>query len=104
MTKLATPIPKEVNKIRINLRKIITEYGINLIDANDVVTGKDFLLKIWHIILGVPLCIAIITNEMSQKTIANIFYETGLMQAYGKETLVIKTQKTLIAFALTIMV
>jgi len=92
MTKLGTPIPKEVNRIRSNLRKIITDYGINLIDANDVVTGKDFLLKIWHIILGVPLGIAIITNEMSHKTIANIFYEIGLMQAYGKETLVIKTE------------
>jgi len=92
MTKLGRPIPKEVNKIRSNLTKIITDSGINLIDANDVVTGKDFLLKIWHIILGVPLGIAIITNEMSHKTIANIFYEIGLMEAYGKETLVIKTE------------
>jgi len=92
MTRLGRPIPKEVNKIRSNLTKIITDSGINLIDANDVVTGKDFLLKIWHIILGVPLGIAIIINEMSHKTIANIFYEIGLMEAYGKETLVIKTE------------
>jgi hypothetical protein len=94
MTKLGLPIPKEVNRIRSYLTKIITDYGIRLIDANDVVTGKDFLLKIWHIILGVPLGIAIITNEMSHKTIANIFYEIGLMQAYGKETLVIKTKNS----------
>jgi hypothetical protein len=44
--------------------------------------------------LGVPLGIAIITNDMSNQTIANIFYEIGLMQAYGKETLVIKTAGT----------
>ncbi|MGC2693023.1 MAG: hypothetical protein WA228_10030, partial [Desulfobaccales bacterium] len=92
LTKLGLHIPKEVNTIRSDLTGIIAQYGINLIDANDVVTGKDFLLKIWHIILGVPLGIAIITNEMSPKTIANIFYEIGLMQAYGKETVVIKTK------------
>src|SRR5208337_3263666 len=77
MTKLGNPIPKEVNKIRYNIKKIFADFNINLIDANDEVTGKDFLLKIWHIILGVPLGIAIITNDMSKKTIANIFYEIG---------------------------
>ena len=31
---------------------------------------------------------------MSQGTLANIFYEIGIMQAYGKETLLIKTEDT----------
>ena len=94
MTKLGSPIPREVNIIRSNLAKIFVDYNISLIDANDIRTGKDFLLKIWQIILGVPLGIAIITNDMSNKTLANIFYEIGLMQAYGKETLIIKTVDT----------
>lgn len=94
MTKLGHPIPKEVNRIRSHLSKLFVDYNISLIDANDIITGKDFLLKIWHIILGVPLGIAIITNDMSHKTLANIFYEIGLMQAYGKETIVIKTVDT----------
>lgn len=94
MTKLGHPIPKEINRIRSHIAKIFVNYNISLLDANDVITGKDFLLKIWHIILGVPLGIAIITNDMSNKTIANIFYEIGLMQAYGKETLIIKTVGT----------
>jgi hypothetical protein len=94
MTKLGNPIPREVNRIRSHLAKIFGDYNINLIDANDIRTGKDFLLKIWQIILGVPFGIAIITNDMSNKTLANIFYEIGLMQAYGKETLVIKTVDT----------
>jgi len=94
MTKLGRPIPKEINKIRSLLTKIFVDYNISLIDANDIRTGKDFLLKIWHIILGVPLGIAIITNDMPDKTLANIFYEIGLMQAYGKETLIIKTSGT----------
>jgi hypothetical protein len=84
MTKLGHPIPKELNKIRSHLTKIFADYNIRLLDANDEITGKDFLLKIWHIILGVPIGIAIITNDMSNQTIANIFYEIGLMQAYGK--------------------
>jgi len=94
MTKLGQPIPKEVKRIRSHLAKNFVDHDISLLDANDVITGKDFLLKIWHIILGVPLGIAIITNDMSHKTLANVFYEIGLMQAYGKETLVIKTVGT----------
>jgi hypothetical protein len=94
MTKLGHSVPREVNRIRSNLTKILIDYNISLIDANDVRTGRDFLLKIWHIILGVPLGIAIITEGMSRKTLSNIFYEIGLMQAYGKETLVIKTANT----------
>jgi hypothetical protein len=94
MTKLGRPIPREVNRIRSHIARIFVDYNISLIDANDIRTGKDFLLKIWQIILGVPFGIAIITNDMSNKTLANIFYEIGLMQAYGKETLVIKTVDT----------
>jgi hypothetical protein len=96
MTKLGQPIPQEVTRIRSRLQKIFRGYDIKTIDANDQITGKDFLMKIWHIILGVPLGIAIITQKMSQLTYANIFYEIGLMQAYGKETLVIKGEDTTI--------
>lgn len=94
MTKIGHPIPKEVGEIRSRLGTFFSGNNIDLIDANDVITGKDFLLKIWHILLGVPLGIAIITNDLPQQTFANIFYEIGLMQAYGKETLVIKTGDT----------
>lgn len=92
MTKLGKPIPTKINEIRNRLREFLSNHNIKIIDANDVITGKDFLLKIWHIILSVPLGIAIITKDIPQQTLANIFYEIGLMQAYGKETIVIKTQ------------
>jgi hypothetical protein len=94
MTKLGHPIPEEVKRIRSRLDRLLNNKNINILDADNVTTGKDFLLKIWHILLGVPLGIAIITNDMSHQTFANIFYEIGLMQAYGKETLVIKTRDT----------
>lgn len=67
------------------------KHRIKVIDANSVVTGKDFLLKIWHLIVSVPLGIAIIHEDMAQGTLSNIFYEIGMMQSYGKETLLIKT-------------
>ena len=94
MTRLGRRIPPEVDEIRSRLTTFFGINKINIIDANTVVTGRDFLLKIWHILLGVPLGIAIITRNMSAQTFANIFYEIGLMQAYGKETLVIKTAGT----------
>jgi hypothetical protein len=56
-----------------------------------LVTGKDFLLKIWSLALSVPVGIAVIHEAMRSRTIANIFYELGLMHAYGKETVVVKT-------------
>jgi hypothetical protein len=48
-------------------------------------------MKIWELILSVPLGIAIISKDLSPYTLANIFYEIGLLQAYGRETLIIKT-------------
>jgi len=94
MTKLGRRIPEKVKDIRSILGGILNNRNIKIIDANEVVTGKDFLLKIWHILLGVPLGIAIITKDLPQGTLANIFYEIGFMQAYGKETLLIKTEDT----------
>jgi hypothetical protein len=94
MTRLGRPIPHEIEEIRLRLTTFFSINKINVIDANTEITGRDFLLKIWHIILGVPLGIAIITRNMSAQTFANIFYEIGLMQAYGKETLIIKTVGT----------
>ena len=93
MTKLGYPIPEEVIKIRSHLTNIFSDENITLVDANDIITGGDFLLKIWQILLGVPLGIAIISENMSQKTLSNIYYELGLVQAYGKENIVIKTEK-----------
>jgi hypothetical protein len=91
MTKLGDPIPPEDIEIRSRLATIFSDKGINIIDANDEITGKDFLLKIWHMLLSVPLGIAIISRDMDHQTFANIFYEIGLMQPYGKEILIIKT-------------
>lgn len=92
MTQLGTPIPKEIKNIRKTLEKYLKQKKLSTIDASSDVRGKDFLLKIWEMILSVPVGIAIISKELTPYTLANIFYEIGLLQAYGKETLIIKTK------------
>ena len=92
MTQLGGPIPPKVIKIRKRLEKILTRNKINEIDAECIVMGKDFMLKIWLILVSVPLGIAIIDETISSNTLCNIFYEVGLMHALGKETIVIKTE------------
>jgi hypothetical protein len=91
MTQLGSPIPPEVAAIRKAVDAALKARGFASIDAESIVTGRDFLLKIWELIVSVPLGIAIVHQDMKPTTMANIFYEMGLMQAYGKETLVIKT-------------
>ncbi|NQS90724.1 hypothetical protein HQ584_13155 [Patescibacteria group bacterium] len=92
-TQLAKPIPKEVKNIRNTLYKYLKIRRIKAIDANSKVTGRDFLIKIWENVIAVPLGIAIVTDELPIKTLENIFYEIGLLQAFGKETLIIKMEK-----------
>ncbi len=90
MTQLGKPIPNELNRIRNILSKELQKYEFKEKDASSLLTGKDFLDKIWKIILGVPIGIAILTKDMQPKTLANILYELGMMDALGKETLIIK--------------
>ncbi len=91
MTQLGKPISKELKEIRQSISDILTTRGFSEIDAISIITGRDFLLKIWQIALSVPIGIGIITDAFSPQTYANIYYEIGLMHAIGKETLVVKT-------------
>jgi len=92
MTKLGQPIPQEISRIRRALVRQLKERRIDSLDAESTVTGRDFLLKIWGLIVGCPLGISIVSADLPPSTIANIFYEIGLLQALGKETLVVKTK------------
>ncbi|MEX2345437.1 MAG: hypothetical protein WD604_07480 [Balneolaceae bacterium] len=94
MTKLGKPIPPIITEIRKALSVKLNERSIKEIDASSEVTGRDFLLKIWKQILSVPPGICIIDETMNAQTMANVFYEIGVLQSYGKETLIIKTKKT----------
>jgi hypothetical protein len=68
-------------------------FEYKVIDASTERTGRDFLLKIWKIIESVPVCIVIIHEDTPIKTQANLYYELGVAQALGKETVIIKTPR-----------
>lgn len=90
MQQLRAPIPGQVIGVRKQIDRALREAGFTSVDATNRTTGKDYLLKIWEILLGCPVGIAIVHEDISPATLANIYYEMGLLQAYGRETLVVK--------------
>ena len=91
MTQLRKPIPKKILKIRNEVSACLSEANINEIDAESLITGRDFLSKIWNQLLSVPMGIAIISEELTLSTVSNIFYEVGVLNALGKDSIIIKT-------------
>ncbi|REE00208.1 hypothetical protein C7460_106147 [Marinoscillum furvescens DSM 4134] len=92
MTQLGGKRSEELTQILAEIAQILTSRNIDSKDANSLITGRDFHTKIWKLALSVPLGIAVVSETMEQTTIANIYYEIGLMNALGKETLVVKTK------------
>lgn len=90
MTRLRPQVPEEVLEARTELRDVLLEHDLDLVDAESRTTGKDFMLKIWQLFISVPVGIAIVYQNMPSKTMANIFYELGWMEALGKEVVVIR--------------
>ena len=90
MSKMGEDAPPVVSQIRARLSSLLAEADFGLIDASTVTTGKDFLRKIWDLLVSVPIGIAVVNRDMPPSTLGNIFYELGMMQALGKDTLVIK--------------
>lgn len=93
MTQLGEPLPSKLKQIREDLCSELKKRNIAELDANSSIKGKDFLSKIWRQVLGVPMGIAIVTEEMKTSTISNIFYEVGVLNALGKETIVVKSKE-----------
>lgn len=93
MTRLGQPIPAPVVEIRDAVTAICNRFNYQVIDASSKVTGRDFLLKIWKLIASAPLSIGICHEDIPESTQANIYYEIGIAQALGKETLLIKSPK-----------
>ena len=91
MTRLGHIVSKPVLDIRDAVTRACEEFDYQVIDASSKVTGRDFLLKIWKLIASAPLSIGICHEDIPQPTQANIYYELGVAQALGKETLLIKS-------------
>ena len=93
MTQLGDDICPQIKRIRNVITRLLKKYNIAELDANSTTTGGDYMTKIWKQTFASPIGIAIISEDLPARTIGNIFYELGLMDSYGKETLVIKTPK-----------
>ncbi len=92
MTRLGKPRPALIDAIRESVVKCCKKVDYGVIDANTKITGRDFLLKIWKMIASTPLSIGIAHEGIPPTTQSNIFYELGVAQALGKETLIIKSK------------
>ncbi|UJH89981.1 hypothetical protein LZ575_13590 [Antarcticibacterium sp. 1MA-6-2] len=92
MTQLGGNPSTQLKEIRTAISEFLISINFREIDASSYVTGGDFLEKIWKQILAVPVGIAILTEEMKLTTVANIFYELGILDALGKESIVIKSR------------
>ena len=90
MTKLGDPVHPAVMAVRDEVTRICNAHDYGVIDANARVTGRDFLVKIWRLVAETPLSIGVIHEHIPVETRANIYYEMGIAQALGKETLIIK--------------
>lgn len=93
MTRLGNPVPQMVADIRIAVQECCDHFDYVVIDAQTRVTGRDFLLKIWRLIASAPLSVGVVHEDIPQTTQANIFYEIGVAQAMGKETVIVKSPK-----------
>lgn len=93
MTRLGKPIDPGVTAIRDAVIERCINHGYTVIDASTKVTGRDFLVKIWRQIASVPLAIGVCHEGIPAKTQFNIYYELGVAQAMGKETVLIKSEK-----------
>ena len=91
MTRLGKPVPRGVSEIRRSITEICNKANYKVIDAGSRVTGRDFLLKIWRLIASAPLSVGICHEDIPPKTQANIYYELGIAQALGKETIIVKS-------------
>ncbi|MDQ3242652.1 MAG: nucleotide-binding protein [Gemmatimonadota bacterium] len=87
---MTNPLPDDLFKARRRVVSALRRRDIAVVDAGDVTTGKDYLLKVWSLAISCPIGIAIVHEGIRPETMANIFYELGWMQAYGRETVVIR--------------
>ena len=91
MTRLGKAIPQGVSDIRDGVNAVCAKFDYSVIDASARVTGRDFLLKIWRQIASAPLAVGVAHEDIPASSQANIYYELGVAQALGKETVVIKS-------------
>ncbi|MGH7584491.1 MAG: hypothetical protein ACREL5_14825 [Gemmatimonadales bacterium] len=56
-------------------------------------TGRDYLAKIWELLISCPVGVAIVHEDIAPMTMANIYYELGILDALGRESIVVAVGK-----------
>ena len=90
MQQLGAPVPQAVKRVRKQVEGVLSKAGYTAVDAKSTTTGRDYLLNIWNLLLGCPVGVAIVHEGIAAATMANIYYELGMLQSYGRETVVVK--------------
>lgn len=90
MNAMSPPVDPTVLEAKKRVSKAFRIAKFRVVDAGSTTTGKDFLLKVWAMAIACPVGVAIVHEGITAETMANIYYELGWMQAYGRETVVIK--------------
>ena len=91
MTRLGGDIPDDVQAMREAVTELCLRAEYRVIDARSQITGRDFLMKIWRLIASTPLSVGVCHEQIPPSTQMNIYYEIGVAQALGKETLIVKS-------------
>ena len=94
MTRLGRPVPNAVTDMRRQITDCCQKIDYKVADAATQITGRDFLIKIWKRIAASPLAVGIAHEDIPPDTQANIYYELGVAQAMGKETVIVKSTKS----------
>ncbi len=94
ITRLGKPVPPEIDEIRQAISATCKISEFTVIDASSQITGRDFLLKIWKQIAATPLAVGVCHECIPPTTQSNIYYELGVAQALGKETIIVKSPGT----------
>ncbi len=90
MSAMGGSLPPQVLSAKRRIKSALTREKFGLVDAASVTTGRDYLHKLWQVSVSCPIGIALVHEGILPETLSNIFYELGLMHAYGRETVLIK--------------
>lgn len=90
MSAMGRQLPPAVREVRTKVARSLGRHDFTFVDAGAHTTGKDYLRKIWEIAVGCPVGVAIVHDGIRPDTMANIFYELGLLHTYGRDTIVVR--------------
>jgi len=84
---------KEIKNIFNHIKNILSENRYNFIEGSEVIDYGDYLCSICENILGSSFGITLLDKSIANKTIGNIFWESGLMVGFGKPVIQVLDNK-----------